>query len=159
MPELSILLVGDTGRPEFREASVALAAQGRVARFPTAEAAAAALSDGAVVPEVIVLAQAYPGQFSHEAVDRLRRAAPLARVLGLLGSWCEGEMRTGRPWPAAIRTYWHQWLPRCSRELECLARGECSAWGLPVTATEEERMLAGVDEPPLQRHGLIAIYS
>ena len=51
-------------------------------------------------PDVIVVAQAFPGQFSHQAIDRLRRLAPLARMVGLMGSWCEGEMRTGSPWPA-----------------------------------------------------------
>ena len=50
MHDLSILLIGDTGRSEFREASVALTAQGRVARFPTADSALTALSNGTVVP-------------------------------------------------------------------------------------------------------------
>ena len=97
------------------------------------------------MPDVIVVAQAFPGQFSHQAIDRLRRLAPLARVVGLMGSWCEGEMRTGLPWPGAVRTYWHQWAARCDRELRRLAEGECCSWTLPPTATEEERLLADAE--------------
>lgn len=157
--EISILLVGNTARSEFRRARAALDGLGRVVSVPDAESAAAALGEGQVVADVIVVAQSYPGEFSLRAIDRLRRLAPLSRVLGLMGSWCEGEARTGRPWPGAIRIYWHQWLPRCHRELRRLCRGQCSAWGLPITATEEERLLLGARQPVTQRQGLIAIYT
>ncbi len=159
MPEISILLVGDSTRSEFAEARSALDRLGHVTSVPEADSAAAALSEGEVAADVIVVAQAFPGEFSHAALDRLRRLAPLARVLGLLGSWCEGEMRSGRPWPGAIRIYWHQWPPRCDQELGRMGRGESSAWGLPVTATEEERLLLGADRPLPKQQGLIAIYS
>jgi hypothetical protein len=81
----------------------------------------------------------------------------LARIVGLLGSWCEGEMRSGRPWPAAVRTYWHQWPARADRELRRLAAGRSSAWTLPLTATEEDRLLADADRALPARSGLIAI--
>jgi CheY-like chemotaxis protein len=97
---------------------------------------------------VIVVAQALPGQFSHQAIDRLRRLAPLARVVGLMGSWCEGEMRTGAPWPGVVRTYWHQWAARCGRQFCRMAHGECCSWSLPPTATEEERLLADMNLLP-----------
>jgi CheY-like chemotaxis protein len=157
--EISILLVGDSDRSEFREARSALGRLGRVADFPEVESAAAALSAGQVAADVIVVAQAFAGQFSQRAIDRLRRTAPLARVLGLLGSWCEGEMRTGKPWPGAIHIYWHQWPPRCDQELGRMCRGESSAWGLPPTAIEEERLLLGADSPMPKQQGLIAIYT
>ncbi len=155
--EICILLVGDSDRSEFREARSALSKWGRVTSVPEVESAAAALSQRQVAADVIVVAQAFPGQFSHRAIDRLRRLAPLARVLGLLGSWCEGETRTGNPWPGAIRIYWHQWPPRCDRELGRIRRGESSAWGLPVTATEEEHLLLAADSPVPKQQGLIAI--
>ena len=157
--EICILLVGDSDRSEFREARSALSRWGRVTSVPEVESAGAALSQGQVAADVIVVAQAFPGQFSHQAIERLRRLAPLARVLGRLGSWCEGETRTGKPWPGAIRIYWHQWPPRCDRELGRIRRGESSAWGLPVTATEEERLLLASDSPVPKPQGLIAIYT
>jgi CheY-like chemotaxis protein len=157
MSSLSILLLGDTDRTEFQDARLCLDDRGVVHGFSRVALAAAALVEGEIVPDVIVVAQAFPGQFSHQAVDRLRRLAPLARVIGLLGSWCEGEMRTGSPWPGAVRTYWHQWAIRCDRELRRLAKGECCSWALPPTATEEERLLADTAERWPQRHGLVVI--
>ncbi|MBN2475851.1 MAG: hypothetical protein JXB62_14665 [Pirellulales bacterium] len=159
MSEISILLVGHTDRSEFCRARTALEARGPLVCVPDMESAVAALQSGQITPDVIVAAQSYPAEFSHEAIDRLRRAAPLGQVLGLMGSWCEGEARTGRPWPAAIRVYWHQWLPRCDQELGRLGRGQCSAWGLPMTASDEERLLLAADQQPTRLEGLIAIHS
>ena len=119
--------------------------------------AAAALAGEEAAVDVIVVAEARPGEFSHAQIERLRQAAPLARIVGLLGSWCEGEMRSGRPWPAAVRTYWHQWPARARRELRRLAAGRSSAWTLPLTATEEDRLLADAERPPPAQSGLIAI--
>jgi CheY-like chemotaxis protein len=155
--EISILVVGKTDRPEFRDARGALDELGHVAAAADVPSAVEALAGGELAPDVIVLAQAYPGQFAAEAIDRLRRLAPLARVLALLGSWCEGEMRSGEPWPAAIRVYWHQWSPRAAQEIARLRDGACSSWALPITAGEEERLLQLADQPLRQREGRLAI--
>ena len=66
-------------------------------------------------------------------------------------------MRTGKPWPAAIRIYWHQWPARFEQELGRLREGRCSTWGLPITAGEEERFLVMADAPLPRREGLIAL--
>jgi DNA-binding NarL/FixJ family response regulator len=154
-----MLLVGDADRREFRQARDELTALGRVRGASDVETAAAMLEAEEAAVDVIVLAQARPGEFSHAEIERLRQSAPLARIVGLLGSWCEGEMRSGRPWPAVVRTYWHQWPARADRELRRLAAGRRSAWALPITATEEERLLADATEPLPMRSGLIAISS
>ena len=157
MPEISILLVGNTDRSEFREARAVLDESGRVVAAADVESALVVLAEGRIAPHLIVVAQAYPGQFSHAVVDRMRRLAPLARVLGLLGSWCEGETRSGQPWPAAIRVYWHQWEAYFRREIARVREGASSGWSLPITASEEERLLLFAQEPPVRREGLIAI--
>ena len=77
---------------------------------------------------------------------------PLARIVGLLGSWCEGEVRSGRPWPGAMRIYWHQWPGRWHAELDRL-RGACPIWGLPLTAGDEDRVPAMFDAPLPRRQG------
>jgi hypothetical protein len=151
------LLLGDTERSEFSEARACLERWGEVAVFESIDRAASALADGTVVPEVIAVAQSFPGQFSQQAIDRLRRGAPLARIVGLMGSWCEGEMRTGTPWPAVVRTYWHQWSARCDRELSQFAEGGCGSWTLPATATEEERLLVNAAQRWPPRAGLVVI--
>ncbi len=157
MPDISILLVGDTDRSEFREARAVLDESGPVLAAPDMETALGALAEGRTTADLIVLAQAYPEQFSHEQVDRLRRLAPLARVVGLLGSWCEGETRSGRPWPGSVRVYWHGWESHVRQEIARLRAGASSIWSLPVTASEEERLLQLAAEPPGRREGLIAV--
>jgi CheY-like chemotaxis protein len=154
---LSILLLGHTDRSEFRSARSSMDRWGAVHAIAEMAAASAALAQGQIVPDVIVVAQAFPGQFSGQAIDRLRRLAPLARVVGLMGSWCEGELRSGMPWPAAVRTYWHQWAARCNRQLDRLANGNGCSWALPPTATEEEKLLADVANPWPPRQGLVLI--
>lgn len=152
----SILLVGDTRRREFLEADAAMERRALVTQAGDIETAAALLHADRVAPEVIVLAQDHPGQFTAEAIDRLRRAAPLSRVVVLLGSWCEGELRSGEPAPGVIRVYWHQWFARFDREWSHLFGGRSSAWSLPATATDEERLLAE-DFRPAPHYGAIVV--
>jgi DNA-binding NarL/FixJ family response regulator len=156
---LSILLIGDINRAEFREAPEAARRLADLLGVADAEAAADAIASGRTTPDLIVVAQAFPGEFSAASIERLRRLAPLARVVGLLGPWCEGETRTGKPWPAAIRVYWHQWLPRAEEEFRHLGSGQTSNWSLPTTASEEERLLAMAAQPWQQRRGRVAIRS
>ncbi len=156
---VNILLVGDLRRREFREARFAMDACGAVVEAADVAAAYAVLAEGEQAFDLIVLATAYPGQYSCEAVERLRRLAPLSRVVGLLGAWCEGEMRSGHPHPGSIRVYWHQWIPRLGRESARWHDGVRCSWGLPITAGEEERVLALAEEPIPKRSGLIAVCS
>ena len=155
---IAVLLVGNSGRTEFRESRAQLESLACVRPTSDVEAALEVLRQG-FVPEVIVVAQSFPDEFSIAAVDRLRRAAPLARVLGLMGSWCEGEVRTGRPWPAAPRLYWHQFPAQCNRELAGLHGGTGSTWGLPLTAGDEERLLASQETIESAACGLVVVWS
>ena len=173
VPWPKVLFVGDADHREFREARACLDAMTRVRQVADVADALVVLEEG-FVPEAIVVAQAFPDRFSIEEIDRLRRAAPLARLLGLLGSWCEGELRTGHPWPGVLRLYWHQFPAQCSREFARLQTGRGSTWGLPITAGDEERLLAaGETIPPAKpaksglpterglhtEHGLIVVWS
>ena len=157
MPTLCIPFLGDADRPEFREARACLARWGSVVEFADADTAAAALAEDRFLPDVMVVAQTSPGQFSHAAIDRLRRLAPLARVLGLMGSWCEGEMRSGVPL-AGDRANLLASVARPLRSaVSPLPRGQSCSWALPITATEEERLLADEDDFPVCQ-GLIVIH-
>ena len=159
MHGLSILLLCHADRAEFEQARTVIEAWGAVLEFAEVGSAVEALADGRIVPDVIVVAQAFPGQYSHQAIDRLRRLAPLARVVGMMGSWCEGEMRTGSPWQGVVRTYWHQWTARGGRQLRRLTQGRLCSWTLPPTATEEERLLADTAEVWPPRQGLVVIHA
>jgi CheY-like chemotaxis protein len=107
-------------------------------------------------PQVVAIAQAWPGQVSAAQIALLGRRLPLARICSLLDSWCEGEPRSGKPWPAAIRVYAHQWPQRASRELLRLDQSQPSAWGLPVTASDEQRLLVEL-APKGRASGQIAV--
>jgi CheY-like chemotaxis protein len=97
-------------------------------------------------PELVVLAESRGGSFGEASLHALRKLAPLARIWRVLGTWCEGETRSGRPPAACLAAYWHQWEARLSRELEWARRGANPTWTLPLTATADERLLAAADE-------------
>lgn len=123
------------------------------------DAAQRALVDGERPPEVILLAQSRPGERATDAVAALGRLAPLARVWRLLGSWCEGEARSGNPPPGCTSIYWHQWPARWAQEQAAIAAGHAPSWTLPVTASAEERTAAAAEVVPARGSGLIVIAS
>jgi ActR/RegA family two-component response regulator len=167
-----ILAVGDFERDEFAAAWAALQRLGPVAIAADLGTAIASVcrtatpgrldgpapAEGEGEPAAIILAQSYPGQFAAAAIERLQALAPLARIVVVAGSWCEGEMRSGRPWPGAIRLYACQAEPRLRRELAALLAGEPTPWTLPPTATEEERLLAAAERDVPPRQGQVAIF-
>jgi hypothetical protein len=96
-------------------------------------------------PALLILCPSRPGEIDEREVFSLRRAAPLARVCAVLPSWCEGETRSGRPWPGVWRIYQQDWPQRGARELAALAAGRPTVWNLPATATAEEQLLAEME--------------
>lgn len=151
------MLIGDTERPEFREAVAAMHATCRVVRASSIALAADGLDDDEQPPDLVVLAQVHPGEHAPGDLQRLRRLAPLAPVVALLGTWSEGETRTGEPLPDLVRVYWHQWLPRFEQQMVMFARGVCPTWGLPPTSTDEERLLWSDKHSWLKYDGTVAI--
>jgi hypothetical protein len=108
-------------------------------------------------PALLVVAQIRPGEFCEREINLLRQFAPLIPSVALLGSLCEGETRSGSPWPGVVRVYWRQWPFRVGPELAALGAGRCSAWSLPATASDEERLLCSAVQPCDRRQGLAAI--
>jgi len=156
---LPVMLVGDAGHGEFRSAIEMLE---RYCELTIARDLATALDElrrAASAASLMVIAQTRPGEHSAAQLDALRRAAPLAPFVNLLGSLCEGESRSGSPWPGAARVYWHQWRQRALPELAALRAGRTSSWSLPATASDEERLLCSASEPFARRQGLVAIAS
>lgn len=146
---LRVLAVGNVERSELASSLAACAAQCDLKMIATPAEAALRLARGDALPDVIVLVQARPGEISHQEVDALRRAAPLVRLVGLLGSWCEGEVRTGSPWLGVPRVYWHAWPLRWMADLARASAGWLPSWAQPETATEEDRVPDWVSVPVL----------
>jgi hypothetical protein len=114
----SVLFTGDTDHVDFRDAADLLRTGTNLA---TANAP----------PELIVVAHSRPGSVSFEQLESLRRTSPLAGVLVLAGTWCEGEPRTGRPWPGVHRLYWYEFPAWWRRQLARRAAGRCPDWARP----------------------------
>jgi len=169
---LRVLLTGDTNQAEFRHPIRLMTEQTDLRILSDIDEATALLSE-ASPPDLVVVAQARPGQYQETQIDRIRQAAPLTAIIALLGTWCEGEVRTGfrpadshrtdtrptdPPWPGVPRIYWHQWPARWAGELERIAANQCPAWGLPLTSTAEElEERHAVVSQPDHHQGLIAI--
>jgi len=144
--QFPILAIGDFDAAEFADAAGSLARQGAMI-VPDVPAAVRAI-DGGFAPALVILAQCWPGEFPSRQIDALRRAAPLARIINLLGPWMEGETRSGKPIAGALRVYWHQWTDLAG-QLETPNRW--SVWSLPQTASEDQRLLSEQQFPPSDR--------
>jgi hypothetical protein len=136
-----IQLIGDIGHPDFRDAVSLLRSESR----PTAWLQTR--------PELIVIAQSRPDAFLAEEVNHLRRAAPLAGIVALLGSWCEGETRTGRPWPGVARIYWYEFPAWWRRQLQLRTAYHCPDWARAATQLPR-KCVPGHPQP---RPGLIVL--
>ena len=111
-----VQLLGDVDHRDFRDARSLLA--------DTAE-----LNSGSgKLPQLTVIAQSRPGVVDPQIIARLRRDAPLTAVVSLLGSWCEGETRTGRPLACSERIFWYDFPAWWRRQLGLLSNGRCPDW-------------------------------
>jgi hypothetical protein len=156
-PPLAILLIGDPSHREFAGALEFTNSVAKMSHQASPQSALAHLRSAAEAPDLILLAQRWPGEFPPGELDELQRAAPLARIIGLVGAWSEGEGRSGRPWPAMTRVLASNWPAWLGQELERLARGEAPSWSLPVTTRDDERLLHASQSLPARRTGLIVV--
>jgi hypothetical protein len=74
-------------------------------------------------------------------------------VAALLGSWCEGETRTGRPLPGIHRLYWYEFPAWWRRQLQLRAANHCPDWARPATQLTRQC----VPGHPRSRSGLIVL--
>ena len=136
---LPLLLIGDVAGSELREIAETVSSCD-INVSPDIDGALAMIRDG-YSPAVIVVEQPWPGRISAGDFDELRRAAPLARIVRLLGTWMEGELRTGQPQSGTLRAYWHESATRIAQDIRNLWAGRKSNWTMPTTANDQERLL------------------
>ncbi len=152
-----VLLVGDHGHADFAAPLAVLHAETKLVLAESLPAACRLLASGDLAPHLIVVLQTRPGEFSAAGLEPLRTLAPLAKLVGLMGSWCEGELRTGNPWPSESRWYWYEGPARLSRSLQQVHEAVCPEWGLPLTANPLERLLAVSRAEPSRQTGLLVV--
>jgi len=153
-----VLAVGDAAHVEFAEVVNLLREQTQVVFCETVEDAAVSLWKSDFVPQWIVFLQTLPGEFRKEACQTFWTHYPLVRIVRVLGSWCEGEIRTGTPWPGTTRMYWHQAVVRITAELNALPRG-LTTWGEPLTMSDDDRLLAKKRYSKRTLGGTLGIYA
>lgn len=188
MPGKRVLVVGDWTHRDFREAVAWLAANTEATFVDSVPAGLAAMSgamatnaatNGAtnaatessageddylsirdrLVPDAILFVQSRPGQIGPTEVERLHAAAPLSRLVMLVGSWCEGELRSGRPCSGVIRILWHQWQPRLIPFLLSDSAPVPGWWRMPRTASLDEQFACTVHSDWPRRQGLVAVHA
>lgn len=136
MNETRVLISGDYWHDEFREI---------LASFPTPVTLMQAARLDSISDQrfdLIVLAQARPDQVPAATVEQIQAAHPTTPIVALLGSWCEGGMRSDVPWPGVRRIYWHQWAGRFDQFSKHLSESGITIWHQPGTATDADDSLA-----------------
>ncbi|WP_442481744.1 hypothetical protein [Aeoliella sp. SH292] len=105
-PPLRVLAIGDLEHDEFSRAVELIEQDAIVELTRHAEA-----SEEPSPFELLVAFQSRPSNIDPTLIDGLRARMPLAGMAVVLGSWCEGEMRTGAPLPHCERVFWYQFAP------------------------------------------------
>jgi hypothetical protein len=128
----TVLLAGPWELPEFAIARSPLPPIGDVAMAPTLDMAIEQVAASVTPPDLLLVAAPRPGLVTPEHVERLGAVAPLARLVIVAGSWCEGEWRTGRPPLGAVRLYWYELGAWWRAALAALADGAAPPWSGPL---------------------------
>jgi hypothetical protein len=119
--QIQVVIIGD--RPECEDliAAVAslcpLATPPRLRRFVRIEDARSAERQGDDAPQLVVVIQTWPDQFSSGYILKLLTRFPLARLVCCQGPWCDSDGRTRDLWPAACRVRLEIAPVRIAREL------------------------------------------
>jgi CheY-like chemotaxis protein len=136
MNEFKILLTGDYLHREFTDIiagmNCALTLQ------PFAEVVCKADQESCY--SLVVIAQSRRGQFHAQDVEKLFGLFANVPVVLLLGSWCEGELRSGAPIPGAVRVYWHQWFGRLNNFRRQIEERRLATWHLPRVCSDSDRI-------------------
>ena len=147
MASPAIWLIGDHEHAEFAAAVWWLEAHADVVRFASPTKSLLEASRDLAPPTAVVFAVARPGRFTAADIEQLHRREPLTPLVALVGSLCEGEVRSGSPWPGVTRIYFHQWQSRLPRALGLETSSGNASWS-PRTASavdaDEQLSLASV---------------
>jgi hypothetical protein len=131
-PQPEVIAIGPWHTPEFATALANLEDEQSLQKLARIEAAYELLTSADVAPELVLLAQPLPGAVRQQEVDRLQRLAPLARIVIVSGTWCEGELRTGNPPAGVLRLYWYELAPWWQAAQRRWSAGLCPAWSAPL---------------------------
>lgn len=104
-------------------------------------------------PDCVLIAQSHPYGVSVDVVRAVREQFPQSPIVALLGSWCEGELRTGRPRPSVERVYWYHFPAWWRRFLDMKGSGIFSAY----RAEPGKPLMAEKIPDPLEQAGTVLV--
>lgn len=151
----SIVAIGNLAHVDFLPAASWLAEQ-RATYFDRWEQAAVHLETNPS-PDWLLLFSDRRGAFHQKGIERLHRRAPLAKLVHVCGSWCEGETRSGKALAGVARAYWHQFIPRANAT--ATRHADYAGWLLPRTSTMLDVLLQGSAKPRLVEGVTILVLS
>lgn len=143
MTSFNVLLTGDYRHREFSD----ITANARLPITLQAFAEAVRSSSESTDYGLVVIAQSRRGQFHSRDVEELLDRFSGIPVALLLGSWCEGELRSGDPIPGMIRIYWHQWCGRFEHFMQQIVVRKMSSWHLPRICSIADRLIVDEIQP------------
>jgi hypothetical protein len=89
-------------------------------------------------PDLIVVFEAWPDQYSEAEALELVTLCPLARIVCCFGPWCDSAGRTRSIWPLAVRVPVAAAQRRIAREMAMLENRPLASRPLPLTASRAE---------------------
>jgi len=129
---VQVLAVGPWQDREFRFPTDSIEAAAAWQAASNLDQACERLEASETPPELILIAQSLPSQLRQKQIDKLQALAPLARIVVVAGSWCEGGFRSGVQLTGVLRLYWHEfalWWKSAQMRVEA---GLCPPWSLPL---------------------------
>ncbi len=148
---INLLTVGQVNRAEARPLAEWLATALQASNSKQFSDLTIALSETTrtnQIPDLIVIVQNWPDEFSPSEIASLFAFAPLARVVVAYGAWCESDGRNRHLWPLAVRVPLRSAAARIEHEWRLLHE-ERGLEPLPLSASREEVFAA--DHPPLAK--------
>lgn len=140
-----VTFIGDPTQHEFRDPLAWMKEYCALSLCDTIESAMQQLESFGSSTDTVVFGQVRPGQFDRTSVERIRLRAPGAQMLRLLGGWCEGEQRIGRPLLGTATVPWHQFVAKATSELVPRSRVS-SVTGLVVIRTTSRDSFEAISE-------------
>lgn len=132
---LQVCVVGNANQPEFQYA-LSNVSNGAYVCYASSTNDLFRLNPS---PDAIVLLQSHPGEYSSEDVDKIIQNNPIASLILITSSWCEGERRTGTPIRNAIRVSWYDFRPWFECQKSLWGAGRLSQLSLPLSASDAQR--------------------
>lgn len=138
---LNVLVLGDDSTADMEPVREALRCVSAIVDLRSARDATT-LTDRAQVndpwfPDLIVVCQNWPDEFSSANVHELLATYPLSRLVCCYGPWCESDGRNRSIWPSGCRVPVAHAARRITREVDSLRSGGTDE-PPPLTAARDE---------------------